>query len=60
MKHLCWSLCFNKVAGFQVSTLFRKILAQMFSYEFWKIFKKTYFVESLEAFNDVFTFEYKY
>ena len=49
MKHLCWSLCFNKVAGLQVRILLRKIPAQMFSYKFWKNFKKNYIAESLEA-----------
>ena len=37
-KHLCQSLFFNKVAG---------TLAQVFSFEFCKIFKKTFFYGTL-------------
>ena len=37
-KHLCQSLFFNKVAG---------TLAQVFSYEFCKIFKKSFFYGTL-------------
>ena len=41
-KHLSQSLLFNKVAGMRPATL-----ALVFSYEFWKTLKKTYFEEDL-------------
>ena len=44
-KHLYQSLFFNKVAGF--ATLLKKALAQVFSCEFWKIFKNTFLTEHL-------------
>ena len=45
-KHLCQSLFFNKVAGLRPSTLLKKeALAQVFSCEFCKIFKNTFFTE---------------
>ena len=44
-KHMCQSL-FNKVAGFMPSTLLKKeTLAQVFSSEFCKISKNTFFTE---------------
>ena len=46
-KNLCQSLFFNKVAGLGLATLLKKRLAQMFSFEFRKIFKKTFFIEHL-------------
>ena len=39
-KHLCHSLFFNKVAGVRP-------MAQVFSDEFWEIFKNTFFTEHL-------------
>ena len=50
-KHLCQSLFFNKVADLSPATLFflKKILAQVFSCEFNKIFKNTFFTEHIRA-----------
>ena len=43
-KYLCWSLFFNKAAGLRPAILLkRETLTQMFSCEFWKIFKNTVF-----------------
>ena len=44
-KHLCQSLFFTKVAGLRLrpATLVNKRLAQVFSSEFWKIFKNIFF-----------------
>ena len=45
-KHLCQSLSFNKVLGLRSATLLKKeTLAQVFSCEFCKIFKNTFFTE---------------
>ena len=41
-KHLCWSLFFNKVAAL------RPAKSQVFSCEFWEIFKNTFFTEHLQ------------
>ena len=41
-KHLCQSLIFNKFAGLRLETL-----TQVFSCEFWEIFKNTIFTEHL-------------
>ena len=38
-KHLWQSLFFNKVAGLMLVTLVKETLAQVFSCEFWEIFK---------------------
>ena len=49
-KHLCQSLFFHKVAVLKPATLFKKeTLAQVFSGEFWKIFKNFFFTECLSA-----------
>ena len=45
-KHLCQSLFFNKVVGLRPATLLRKTLAQMFSCEFCKVFKNTFFLQN--------------
>ena len=42
-KHLCQSLSFNKVAGLSSATLLKKRLAQVFSCEFYEIFKNNFF-----------------
>ena len=44
-NHLCWSLFLTKlqVSGLHLSPI------QVFSYEFWDIFKKTFFAEHLRA-----------
>ena len=45
-KHLCQSLFFNKVTGLRLATLLKKeTLTQVFSREFCKILKNTYFEE---------------
>ena len=44
-KHLCQSLCFNKVAGLR---LWGETLAQMFSCEFWEISQNNVFTEHLQ------------
>ena len=41
-KHLCQSLDFNKVAGLSLQLYLKKTLAQVFSYEFFKISEKTF------------------
>ena len=49
-KHLCQSLFFNKVAGLSCTTcnfIKKGTLAQVFSCEFYEIFKNTYFEEHL-------------
>ena len=46
-KHLCQSLFFNKVVGLRPPTLFKKILAQVFSCEFYEISKNTFFYRTL-------------
>ena len=46
-KHLCQSLFFNKVAGFRPVTLLKKILAQVFSCELYRISKNIFFTEHL-------------
>ena len=49
-KHLCQSLFFNKVAGLRSATLLKKeTMAQVFSCEFSKISKNTFFTEHPEA-----------
>ena len=49
-KHLCQSLFFNKVAGLRSATLLKKeILTQVFSCEFFKISKDTFFTEQLRT-----------
>ena len=42
-KHLCQSLSFNKVAGLSSATFLKKRLAQVFSCEFYEIFKNNFF-----------------
>ena len=44
-KHLCQSLSFNKVAGLSSATFLKKRLAQVFSCEFYEIFKNNVFTE---------------
>ena len=46
-KHLCWSVFFNKAAGFRPETVFKKTPAHVFCCAFSEIFKNTYFVEHL-------------
>ena len=47
-KHLCRSLFLNKVAGLRSVTLLKKETPiQVFSYEFFEIFKNTCFIEHL-------------
>ena len=46
-KHLCQSLFFNKVASLRPATLFKKRLAQVFSCDFFEIFKDTIFTEHI-------------
>ena len=47
-KHLCQSLFFNKVAGLRPATLLKRDSgADVFSCEFWEIFKNTIFIEHL-------------
>ena len=49
-KYLCQSLFLNKVAGLRPAILFKKeTLAQVFSCEFCKISKNTFFTEHLLA-----------
>ena len=49
-KHLCQSLFFNKVAGLRPVTFLKKeTLAQVFSCEFCKIFKNTFFTKHLRT-----------
>ena len=47
-KHLCQGPFFNKVRP-QPATLLKKRLAQVFSCEFWEIFKNTFFIKQLWA-----------
>ena len=55
-KHLCQSLLFNKVAGLRTASLLKKTLAQVFSCEFWEIFKNNYFEKHLRMVaSDIFT-----
>ena len=45
-KHLCWSLFFNEVAGLidlRPATLLKKTLTQIFSCEFYEIFRNNLF-----------------
>ena len=42
-KHLCQNLFFSKVAGQACNFIKKEILAQVFSFEFCKIFKNTIF-----------------
>ena len=43
-KHLCQSFLFNKIAGLKFATSVKKeALAQVFSCEFYEIFKNTFF-----------------
>ena len=42
-KHLCQSLFFNEVAVLASNYIKKETLAQVFSCEFWAIFKNTYF-----------------
>ena len=46
-RHLCQSFFFNKVAGLRSATLLKKTLTQVFSCEFCKIFRNTFFTEHL-------------
>ena len=46
-KHLCQSLFFNKDAGAADNFIKKETLAQVFSCEFCKIFKNTFFIEHL-------------
>ena len=46
-KYMCQSLFFNKVAGLKPATLLKKVLAQVFSCEFCKISKNTFFTEHI-------------
>ena len=48
-KHLCESLFFNKVAGFDLQYFKKETLAQVFSSEFCKISINAFFTESLWA-----------
>ena len=49
-KHLCQSLFFNKVGGLRFATLIKKeALAQVFSCEFCKISRNTFFIEHFWA-----------
>ena len=49
-KHLYHSCFFNKVAGWAACNFIKKeTLVQVFSCEFWEIFKNTFFTEHLEA-----------
>ena len=49
-KNLCQSLFFNKVAGLRFATLIEKeALAQVFSCEFCKISRSTFFIEHFWA-----------
>ena len=47
-KHLCQNHFFKKVAGLS-ATLLKKRLALMFSYEFCKTFKNSFFTEHLRT-----------
>ena len=59
-KHLCQSLFFNKVAGLRPATLLEKkeTLAQVFSWEFYEIYKNTFFTEHLCASASMFGFKH--
>ena len=47
-KHLCLSLFFNKDVGLRPATLIKKDTpAQMFSCEYYEVFKNTFFTEHL-------------
>ena len=48
-KHLSQSLFLNKVAGLKPATLLKKTPTQVFSCDFWEIFKKVYFEEPLRT-----------
>ena len=48
-KHLCQSLFFNKVAGWCLNFIKKLTLAQVFSYEFCKTSKNSFFTEHLRA-----------
>ena len=44
-KHLCQSIFLNKVAGLRHPDMLKKTLIQVFSSEFWEIFRNTFFIE---------------
>ena len=52
-KHLCQSLFFNKASGPRPATLLKGTLAQVFSCEFYKISKRTFFTEHLREYASV-------
>ena len=45
-KYLCQSLFFNKVAGLSLQLLLKQTLAQVFSCEFYEMFKNNFFTET--------------
>ena len=50
-KQLRWSLFFNKVTGlpeWRPPTYWKETPTQVFSYEYWEIFKNTFFIEHLQ------------
>ena len=46
-KYLRQSLFFNKIAGLRPAALLEKALTQVFSCEFYEIFKNSFFIEHL-------------
>ena len=48
-KHLCQSLFFNKIADLACNFVKKETLAQVFSCEFCKISRNTFFIEHLQA-----------
>ena len=48
-KHLCHNKFLNKAEGLRPATLLKETLAQVFSCEFYGIFKNTFFTEHLRA-----------
>ena len=48
-KHLCQSLCFNKVAGSTCNLIKKEIVTMMFSCEFCEISMSAFFTEHLRT-----------
>ena len=53
VKHLCQSLCFNKVGGIACNLNKKETLAHVFPCEFCEIFMNTSFTEHLRSINDM-------
>ena len=59
-KHLCQSLFFNKVAGAASNFIKKETLAQVFSCEFCKIFKKSFSYRTPPVAASILNISYKY